>query len=343
MKNIYNLFKYKLNSMSFINKSVNYSQISLLKQSILSPLLNIYNEYLLKTKSDCIGLNKDINTGSSFDHIIPNNNKKYYLLVTKKSLLESSTSTEAKIQSRQGTSTEAKIQSRQGTLPMTNPSVRQGTSNYNILYFFPDDNNSCNEFIIKNTITDFFLEINNTFQDDFLFEGYLYKKDDDNYEYLLTDILLKNKSVIELSYELRYILLNEIIISVTREKLKDLNKHITINVHPIFNALNQNLIKVFCNNFIYKNEITYLENITNFEKIRLIGNTDKKDTEKYIAMGKYTDVYNVYNRNTNNFEGILYIRGIKESVKMKILFKNQKTIVLPCTFNINFKKWQPII
>jgi hypothetical protein len=290
--------------MSFINKSVTYSQISLLKQNILLPLLQMYNEHLLKVKSSNKTFDKDINTGLSFDYIIPNNNKKYYLLITKKSYLESGSN-----------------------------------SNYNILYFFPDEN--VNE---TNTIGDFFLEINNLFNDDFLLEGYLYKASDNNYEYLLTDILFKNKSILNMSYDLRYVVLNEILFSITREKLKALNNHMTINVHPIFNEQNQNLIKVFRHNFIYKNEIYYLERVKDFEKTRFIGITDKRDSEKYIEVGKYTDVYNVYNKNSNNFEGILYVKGISESVKMKQLFKTDgcKRILLNCTFNINFKKWQPV-
>ena len=75
--------------MSFINKSVTYSQISLLKQNILLPLLKKYNEHLLNVKSSNKPFDKDINTGLSFDYIIPNNNKKYYLLITKKSYFNS--------------------------------------------------------------------------------------------------------------------------------------------------------------------------------------------------------------------------------------------------------------
>ena len=50
------------------------------------------------------------------------------------------------------------------------------------------------------------------------------------------------------------------------------------------------------------------------------------------------------NKNSNNFEGILYIKGILQSVRMKQIFKTNdcKRILLNCTFNINFKKWQPI-
>lgn len=288
--------------MTFLNKSVNYSQTTLLKSSILAPLLKNYNEFLLQSKGASVVLNQDINTGISYDYIIPNNNKKYYLLVTKKSQLE------------------------------------QTNTNYNILYFFPDSN--INE---TNTIGDFFLEIDNLFEEEFLLEGYLYKGSDNNYEYLLTDILLKNKSILNISYELRYVVLNEILLSITREKLKALNNHMTINIHPIFNEQNQNLIKVFRHNFIYKNEICYLERVKDFEKTRFVGITDKQDCEKYIEMGKYTDVYNVYDKNSNNFEGILYIKGISESVKMKRLINNNnKHMLLNCTFNINFKKWQPV-
>ena len=76
--------------MTFLNKSVNYSQTTLLKSSILAPLLKNYNEFLLQSKGKSVVLNQDVNTGISYDYIIPNNNKKYYLLITKKSYLESS-------------------------------------------------------------------------------------------------------------------------------------------------------------------------------------------------------------------------------------------------------------
>ena len=74
--------------MTFLNNSVNYSQTALLKSSVLAPLLKNYNEFLLQSKGSSVVLNQDVNTGISYDYIIPNNNKKYYLLVTKKSHLE---------------------------------------------------------------------------------------------------------------------------------------------------------------------------------------------------------------------------------------------------------------
>lgn len=295
--------------MSFINKSVTYSQISLLKQNILLPLLKTYNEHLLNVKSSNKPFDKDINTGLSFDYIIPNNNKKYYLLVTKKSLLE------------------------------------QNNTNYNILYFFPDQCNINND---KNSIgdesfKDFYLEINNTFRDEFLFEGYLYKKDG-KYEYLMTDILVKNKDVINVSYELRVTLLNEIVLEITRECLKELNNHMTINIHPIFDMENENLVSVFKKNFIHKNEICSIERVSKFEKTRYIEQiyNDTETKNKIITTTNYTDVYNVYNYTSNNSEGILYIKGISESKRMKELFKQNKNVYLQCLYNTTFSKWQPI-
>lgn len=289
-----------MNTMSFLNKSVNYSQSSLLKTSILAPLLKSYNEFLLQSKEKAVILNKDVNTGISYDYIIPNNNKKYYLLVTKKMQLE------------------------------------QTNTNYNILYFFPDQSNT-----YDSTSSDFYLEINNVFQDDFLFEGYLYKKDD-KYEYLLTDILLKNKDIINISYELRITMLNEIILEITRERLKELNNHMSINIHPVFNTESENLVSIFKKNFIYQNEICSLERISMFQKQRYIAQQHSDIEQKRICMAEYTDVYNVYNNITNNHEGILYIKGITESKKMKQLFKTNTNPVLKCIYNTTFSKWQPI-
>jgi hypothetical protein len=72
--------------MSFLNKSVNYSQTTVLKENVLLPLLKSYNNFVLE-KTGEFSIDKDVNTGISYDYIIPNNNKKYYLLIMKKQLL----------------------------------------------------------------------------------------------------------------------------------------------------------------------------------------------------------------------------------------------------------------
>jgi hypothetical protein len=149
--------------MSFINKSVNYSQTALLKTELLVPLLELYNNHLLNTKTD-----KTFSLNNTSNFIIPNNNKKYYLLITKKTTLE------------------------------------QTKETHNILYFFPDqtsvDVNKDNK-LLYNSLSDFYLEINNSFSDSFLFEGYLYSSNN-KHDFLITDILLKNKKVVSFDYNL---------------------------------------------------------------------------------------------------------------------------------------------
>jgi hypothetical protein len=298
--------------MSFVTKSANYSQSVLLKNKILRPLLKLYNDYLLKQNilKDKFCLNKDINTGTSSEFIIPNNNKKYYLFITKKSHLEKT------------------------------------KENYNILYFFPDDY-SINSFesnnIVKNTLSDFYLEINNEFADEYLFEGYLYN-DNDKQQFLITDILIKNNTVVSMDYNMRLTVINEIILDIN---LQDLNNCTSINLHPVFSKENENLIKIFKKNFIYRSDICCIELINNFTKTRFVDVRNIEDCNKTIQPGKYSDVYNVYNIETNNYEGILYIKGLKESRYIRNLMALSKTglqkIILKCKYNYEFKKWHHII
>lgn len=288
-------------SMTFISKCVNYSQCFVLKNKMLQPLLQMYNDFLLKQKSsnENFCLNKDVNTGLSSEFIIPNNNIKYYLFITNKSKLETS------------------------------------REKYNTLYFFPDINNKQD-----NKLTDFYLEIDEKFKEEYLFEGYLYKKADNKLSFLITDILIINNQPVVSEYAIRLTILNEIIMGIN---LFDLNNHLSINLHPVFQKSNENLIKIFKNNFIFKTDICSIELVNNFTKTRYIDTQDLPDMDKIIEIGKYSDVYNVYDIMTNNYIGILYIKGLKESKIMKNLLLNKNKVVLRCKFNNEFKKWEPIL
>jgi hypothetical protein len=291
--------------MSFLNKSVNYSQTSLLKTSILKPLLETYNGFI----SDVNMNNKDVNTGISYDYLIANNDNKYYLLVTKKALLE------------------------------------QRSANYNILYLFPDNLNY-NKHITSlqnNIVSDFYMEIDQTFDDEILLEGYLYKHDD-KYSYLVTDLLVKNKNIVTVSYGLRLTLLNELLTKIGFEKLRNLNNHMTINLHPVFNMENEGLVKIFKSNFVYKNELCSLERVSGNKKTRYVENKNSENETKWIETTKYTDVYNVYDMKTNNFQGILYVKGIQQSKMIKESFTDSdcSRISLMCKWNNIFKKWEPV-
>jgi len=296
--------------MSFLNKSVNYSQTDFLKTNILSPLLISYNDFLIK-KDSRSDINLDVNTGISYDYLIPNNNKKYYLLITKKRLLEPNNVNDKE------------------------KNFNKGSNSYDILYLFPDQYNS-----EKDDCSDFYMEIDPIFSDELLLEGYLYKEQN-KYSYLLTDILIKNKKIIDVSFELRYTLLNEIVKAIRIECLKELNNHMTINIHPMFDMENTCFVKIFKTNFVYKDQITAIEHVSKFTKRRYVDKIKNSDVKR-LEIGRYTDVYNVFNSTTNNNEGILYVKGVSESKRLKEMFKDKKTIVLECSWNDHFSKWQPI-
>ena len=67
-----------------------------------------------------------------------------------------------------------------------------------------------------------------------------------------------------------------------------------------------------------------------------------KYENKYLEKTSYADVYKVYDVNTGNEQGILYIKGLYESKIMKEYLKNDTKHIIKCNYNTNFKKWQPI-
>jgi len=292
---------------SFINKSVNYSETILLK-SQLAKLLTMYNTFIAE----------NLLKASPFEqnnyHIIPNNGMKYYMYITSKRQLE------------------------------------QCKEDYNILYLFPDDATSAhthqpihtNQTIHATENSDYYLEINNQFQMNVLLEGYLYVESQQSYNFLLTDILFYEDQIIRGDYSFRYNILNEL---VYNRNLSHLNNHLNIKIHPVFHSDNENIIKIFTNNFVYKNQIACLENVYTYKKIQTIKPISPTQSTqiKIITKTKYTDVYNVQNEMTQNLEGVLYVKGIAESKKLKHLFEQSKNCVqLTCSYNPKFHKWQPI-
>ena len=296
---------------SFINKNANVSQTVLLT-SILKPLLENYNKFLLSR--DNLNLNCEY-------HLIPNNNQKYFLYISQKNKLER---------------------------------IGSNQKNYNFLYFFPDKISKeyySNNKLEYNKLSDFYIEIDLVFSYDILLEGYLYRSKEGKLHYLLTDILYKNTDLITFDYKLRYNLLNEIFMPL-KKNLINLNDHLYINLHPMFNNINENMITIFKHNFIFKEQLCCLEKIELFSKERSIivdypseGNTQENTKDyviKLIEKTKYADVYNVFDKVTNNKQGILYIKGVKDSKYIKELFnKNSNSIIEhECIFNKNFNKWQ---
>jgi uncharacterized pyridoxamine 5'-phosphate oxidase family protein len=302
--------------MSFVNKSVNYSESNVLKSKYLKSILSKYNEYLYQLKLE----NKtDIANVMNY-YIVPNNSKKYYLYIIKKNALESC------------------------------------KEDYDILYFFPDEQSLsfCNHKLEKYNISDFYTEIDNTFSHDYLFEGYLYIQDS-KYNFLITDILAKNNTIITCDYSLRMNIINELMYKLNKNMSLYLNNHLIIGIHPVFHYDFEKMIKIFYNNFAFKEHINSVEHIHNFNKTRYINNDNIKTQDnntpqlKRIIKQKMADIYEVFDINTGNSNGILYVKGVKDSKYLKQLFSNSRTVTDTtqfiehlCIYNTIFKKWQHI-
>lgn len=287
--------------MSFVSKCVNYSQCFVLKNKILQPLLKMYNNFLLKQKISNDNFCLNKDINSGISSdFIIANNNIKYYLF------------------------------------ITNKSKLENLKDkYNILYFFPDVTTE-----LDNTLSDFYLEIDERFKSDYLFEGFLYKRSDNKLSFLITDVLIIENDIVMTDYASRLTIINEIIMD---KYLNNLNNKVNINLHPIFKKENENLIKIFKDNFIFKSDICCIELVNNFIKTRYVDNVDLEASEKVIKIGKYSDVYNIYDVITNNYQGILYIKGINQSREMKRLLLNKDKIKLQCKFNNDFKKWEPVI
>jgi hypothetical protein len=209
---------------------------------------------------------------------------------------------------------------------------------YKICYFFTNKQ--------SNIHTDFYVEIDNHktnfTKNNYLFEGYLYSN-----TFLISDILAIDSKIITCDYSLRYSLINKII---TNQNLNNLNGHLNINIHSIFqindndNSNVNDIFNIFKNNFVFKNDIKSIEYV--YEKSlqknqqNIFIESENSKQLKNISRTKYIDVYNVKNINNNDIEGILYIKTISDSKKLYSLLSNNDTIVLTCIFNQVFKKWQ---
>lgn len=232
--------------------------------------------------------------------IIPNNNKKYYLFIQKKNAKNTT------------------------------------------LFFFPDliSKKYFNDFLlVKNTIDEFFIECDIIFEDHcYLLEGYLYENEGKKH-FLISDILFKGNMIVEQSYEYRFNLIKSLFYKKIH-MMSDINNLLSISIH---NHIQEHLLPIFLNNFKWKEQIICVEIVNNFEKNRKFLKRENKNCDqmlKKIVKTKVSDVYNVYNIETNNFEGNLYINSIKTSKYVSGLFQNQDELKLECCFNTYFQKWQ---
>jgi hypothetical protein len=220
------------------------------------------------------------------------------------------------------------------------------SQNFNILYFFPiqQKNKCCPDKVSENLFSDFFIEIDQRFKHNMLIEGYLYTEDS-KHTFLASDILFVGDDIVEGDYPLRLTLLQEILyIQCKPASLKHLNNHLTINVHNVFPSSNDALVKVFLDNFKFKDDICALEKVAGVHKSIAVQCKQCKHPSPRklrVIKGQLSDVYPACDLTSGDSCGILYVKGLQESRHLQALFKASDTIVLECKYNATFKKWQP--
>ena len=120
------------------------------------------------------------------------------------------------------------------------------------------------------------------------------------------------------------------------KNLDNLNGHLNIGIHSMFEYTSDNednyniILKMFKNNFKFKNDINSVQIINDNNLVKTNTQSINIDIEvpvnKKITKGKFIDVYNVFNINTNNNEGILYIKTIDDSKTLRKMFENKENI-----------------
>ena len=294
----------------FINSSVNYSETDVLKSKYLSSILELYNQYILKSPISLVDNN--------IKYIIPNNNKKYYLFIINKNAI-----------------TDNNINSKYKIcyfFPDKNNEISINIEKY-----------TSSDFYMEIDIVKTKFDKNN-----YLFEGYLYGNDKKTF--LITDVLAIDSNIVNCNYSLRYSLINNILLCQNLNNLNghfNIGIHSIFDINNEQNDLDiqvNQLFEMFSNNFIFKDEINSIEYIDeiSLHKTNKLLKISKKSEKKRILKGKYIDVYNVYNIHTNNHENILYVKSLNDSKTLIKLFESKDSIELECIYNTVFKKWQPI-
>jgi hypothetical protein len=111
------------------------------------------------------------------------------------------------------------------------------------------------------------------------------------------------------------------------------------------------LLSIFKSNFVYAKELTNIE----FVKERCIGYKKIKTSnmsfqpcvqpcEKHIQKTNYSDTYKVFDIETGNAEGILYVKTIDISKRLRELTRDTNNLIkIKCEYNTSFCKWAPCL
>lgn len=155
---------------------------------------------------------------------------------------------------------------------------------------------------------------------------------------MVQDILVKNSQVVKVSYNLRYLIVLDLVFdTLMHEKFHPKFK---FRVSPQLEVGKTNL-DVFFSNFKYKLGGLGLMNDDSFQQIYyMIEDVPKVKTFR-IKKTEFTDVYNVYDLETDESNGLLYIKTLKDSKWLRE--QDQDVLEIDCIYNTRFDKWSPYL
>lgn len=178
---------------------------------------------------------------------------------------------------------------------------------------------------------------------EYLFEGYLF----DN-ELYFSDIIYPNynKGYLDRREIIKNIFKSQSKLTYIKEKRgeKDIILGKLINMIEIKeDGRDETMKKLLLKNFKHKIENVYEEIVNGRELIKtnITKELKNKNEElKEIEMGKKIELYNVYNVETKNNEGLLLVKSLKQSKFLREEFEKSNTrIVVKCKYDENRKKW----
>lgn len=286
----------------FLQSSSNFSETQVLKSKYLVPILESYNNLILKSNK--------IEIQESNKFMILNNNNKFYMFVTNKC-----------------DTTNNKNDNKYKIL---------------YFFPSNDLKNNLFKNLITDFYVEIDSNKTNFSKSSYLFEGFLYNKDAFNtflisdilsvdnkiveceysLRYILINNIIKDQNLNNLNGHL----------NIGVHTMFDYESdNYTIILKMFKNNFefkdDVNSIQIISENNLVKTNTRCIETLPTIKKIK---------------KGEFIDVYNVFNISTNNNEGILYVKTMDDSKTLRKIFENNKEFIeILCDYNYHFKKWYP--
>lgn len=260
--------------------------------------------------------------GTEFEYILPNNGNKYYILV-------------------------CSVQNFKGIHAIHHSIIHNHNS-------ASDENNQ--DRVSASTPKEFSIELDTTHPlyracNGFLFEGYLYDKSDalHPYDFYISDILFtkSDNCLLSIPYETRYLK----ILDLFRGHFDLFNNiDLTLNIKPANPFPKMEYIDLLIQNHQHASQLTCIEYILNHmyskenKPIKSTGSILSSNSlvKKTLFKTDKTEVIEVRNVHTNNYEGLLYIKNKEISHYLRTAIPTTG-LVTNCLFNTKFNKWQPVL